>query len=118
MAKRLLSISYDESLLLTRRFLLEQAGFEVLSALGFIEAIERCDAGNQLDLIILGHSIAPKDKTRIMAHIKEHCAAPVLALLWPHQEPVPGAHTSIEATAPDTFLEIVRKILEAGYLNG
>ena len=53
-----------------------------------------------------------------MAHIKEHCAAPVLALLWPHQEPVPGAHTSIEATAPDTFLEIVRKILEAGYLNG
>jgi hypothetical protein len=73
MAKRILSISYDESLLLTRRFLLEQAGFEVLSALGFVEAT--CDAGNQLDLIILGHSTVPKDKKRIMAHIKEQCSS-------------------------------------------
>jgi DNA-binding response OmpR family regulator len=116
MAKRILSISYDESLLLTRRFLLDQAGFEVLSALGFVEAIEACDAANQLDLIILGHSIPPKDKNRIMAHIKEHCSVPVLALLWPHQDPVPGAHTSIEATAPDTFMQIVRKIVEADHL--
>jgi hypothetical protein len=40
---------------------------------------------------------------------------PVLALLWPHQDPVPGAHTSIEATAPDTFIQIVRKIVEADH---
>ena len=42
MKKRILSISYDEVLLLTRHALLEQGGFEVWSAHGFAEALEAC----------------------------------------------------------------------------
>jgi hypothetical protein len=43
--KRILSISYDEPLLVTREMMLEQAGFTVTSALGFTEAIEKCNSG-------------------------------------------------------------------------
>ena len=53
-----LSISYDATLLSTRRLLLEREGYEVLSAEGFAEALEKCD--ETLGLIIVGHSIPQK----------------------------------------------------------
>lgn len=63
MSKRILSVSYDASLLATRRMLLEQKGYEVTSALGFSEAIECCKRSG-FDLFILGHSIIKKVKWR------------------------------------------------------
>jgi hypothetical protein len=40
--KRILSISYDQALLVTRQLILEQQGYEVSSAFGFAEAMEIC----------------------------------------------------------------------------
>jgi len=114
MAKRVLSISYDQSLLLTRRFLLEQAGFQVISAEGFVEAIEKCDAeGREFDLIILGQTIPRKDKERIIAHTQERCPSLVLALLKSDESPVQGADYSVEASDPNVFLATVRRMIEA-----
>ena len=62
------------------------------------------------DLVILGHSISPKDKERIITHIKRFCDGPILALLRPNEAPVSGATQSI-GTAPDIFTDVVRAML-------
>jgi CheY-like chemotaxis protein len=111
MAKRILSISYEPALLYTRRLLLEQMGYDVISADGFTEAWEACEAKNaQFDLVILGHSVSPKDKERLVAHIKRFCDAPILALLRANESPVSGATQSV-GTAPETFIDVVRAML-------
>lgn len=111
MAKRILSISYEPALLSTRRLLLEQLGYEVISAEGFIEACEACELNDtHFDLVILGHSISPKDKAKIITHIKRSCDAPILALLRPNEAPVAGATQSI-GTAPELFMDVVRAML-------
>src|SRR6185312_12507122 len=79
MNKRILSVSYDRSLLATRQMLLEPQGYSITSALGFAEAIGECKTGS-FDLFILGHSIPVKDKRELMRMFKEHCPAPILSL--------------------------------------
>lgn len=112
MAKRILSISYDRSLLWTRQLLLEQLGYDVLSAEGFAQAWAAAeDKKNHFDLIILGHSIPPHDKQAIVSHMRDSCDCPILALLRPYETPVTEAAMSIDAGDPSGFLEAVRNIL-------
>jgi DNA-binding response OmpR family regulator len=87
---RILSISYDEALLAVRRMLLENAGFEVVTALGFTEALVQCEM-EKFDLIIIGHTIPRSDKEALVANIKLKKCGPVLSLRrpgdyqWPEQ---------------------------------
>jgi DNA-binding response OmpR family regulator len=112
MAKRILSISYDRSLLWTRQLLLEQLGYQVFSAEGFAQAWEAAENRNNcFDLIILGHSIPPNDKKAIVAHMRDSCDCPILALLRPYESPVSEAAMSIDAGDPGGFLIAVRKML-------
>ena len=59
-APSILSISYDESLLRTREWLLRASGFTVTSALGFTEAAAHC-RNSDFDLVIapIHYRIAP-----------------------------------------------------------
>ena len=112
MAKRILSISYDRSLLWTRQLLLEQLGYQVFSAEGFAQAWEATENRNhRFDLIILGHSIPPNDKKAMVAHMRDSCACPILALLRPYESPVSEVEMSIDAGDPNAFLIAVRKML-------
>jgi len=71
MAERMLCISYDVSLLRTRKMLLEDAGCEVVTAEGFALAIAVCSAeGGRLDLIILCHSIAREGSNKLISHVR------------------------------------------------
>ena len=79
MSKRILSVSYDASLLATRQMMLELRGYTVISALGFTEALEKCKASDY-DLFILGHSILKRDKQELIRAFRESCSAPILAL--------------------------------------
>jgi DNA-binding response OmpR family regulator len=111
MTKRILSISYDRSLLMTRQLMLQQMGFEVVSGEGFVAALEACEASDaEFDLAILGHSIPAKDKERIISHFRQHCDAPVLALLRPHESALDSANRSIEAE-PENLIAAVREML-------
>jgi DNA-binding response OmpR family regulator len=115
MAKRILSISYDRSLLWTRQLLLEQLGYEVLSAEGFAQAWDAIEERkNNFDLIILGHSIPPKDKSAIVQHMRDSSQAPILALLRPYESPVAEAARSIDAGDPGAFLHSVKDMLKDG----
>lgn len=111
MAKRILSISYDQSLIWTRQLMLQQLGYNVVSAEGFIAAIEACEAPDvNFDLMILGHSIPAKDKERIISHFRQRCTSPILALLRPHEGAMRNADRSIDPE-PEKLIAAVREIL-------
>ncbi len=91
-------VSPDVSLLLTRKLLLEQMGFEVVSAEGFEVACDACEAENEkFDLVVLGHSIPRQDKERIITGVRRKCRSPILALLMAHESSVRGADRSVDA---------------------
>lgn len=81
--RRILNISYNEPILRTRHAILEQAGFEVVSALGFTEGLEVCTQTQQrFDLAIFGPSLPSKDKAVLIATIRDLCGARILSLRW------------------------------------
>lgn len=65
MAIQILSVSYDQALLLTRQLMLEGQGYQVVSALGFKEAERKCKDGG-FQLMVLGHSIPFNDKQALL----------------------------------------------------
>ncbi len=109
MSKRILSVSYDVSLLATRKMLLEQRGYEVANALGFSKALQYCRDGG-FDLFVLGHSIPHDDKVALIESFHAHCPAPILSLERHGEHFVPcDFHASPDD--PVTFLEVVSNIL-------
>ena len=85
--RHILLVSYDERRLLERRMLLEQKGYKIASALGFKEAISCCSDGSGVpfDLLILGHSIPPVDKGRLIRAFRASSPAPILSLWEQHE---------------------------------
>ena len=113
MAKRILSISCDPSLLGTRLLMLHQLGYNVVSAEGFVAAIAACEAPNiNFDLLILGHTVPAKDKERIIWHFRQHRDSPILALLRPHEGAIQNADRSIDPE-PEKLIAAVREILSS-----
>lgn len=107
---RILSISYDASLLFTREAILKLAGYDVVSAEGFADAIEH--SGGHFDLIILGHSIPQKDKRAIVAALNEHgCSAPLLSLLRHGEHKIPEATRTADPQDVEGLLDTVKEML-------
>jgi DNA-binding NtrC family response regulator len=109
MPKQILSVSYDDVLLATRKMLLEQKGCSVTSALGFRDAMEHCQ-NDAFDLFILGHSIPEKDKLHLIETFRKNCSAPILSLERFGEKKVPcDFHASPDD--PEKFLKVVDDIL-------
>lgn len=109
MSKRILSVSYDLSLLETRKMLLEQKGYSVENAFGFTKSLAFCHAGG-FDLFILGHSIPHDDKLALIQSFRAHCPAPILSLERHGEHYVPcDYHASPDD--PAKFLETIDNIL-------
>jgi CheY-like chemotaxis protein len=112
MAARILSISYDSTLLRTRQQFFEQRGYVVVSAEGFTEALERC-LGGEFDVVVMGHSIPHRDKEALMRAVNESCPAPVVALLRVGEPPLDGVAESVESISPTSVLNAVARVLES-----
>src|SRR4051812_10050738 len=109
--KRILTVSYDEGLHVTRRLVLASAGFDVSSSLGPDKALEYCD-GAKFDLIIVGHSLPRAAKLKVVEGIKKTDCGPILSLRRQGDLPVPGADYSVEAAeGPEWMVKTVRDIL-------
>lgn len=83
---RILSISYDETLLFTRELLLKTEGHDVVSALGFHRGKEACLAGG-FDVFILGHSIPKDDKLDLIECFREKNPSAFVIALTRANEP-------------------------------
>src|SRR5262245_27464450 len=110
MSKRILLISYDDRLLIARRTLLEQEGYQVSSALGFKEAMGASGDGT-FDLLILGHSIPRAHQEELIRVFRAASEAPILSL-WTHSEGVTdGINYLAFSDTPDKLLTNVASIL-------
>lgn len=109
MSKRILSVSYDQALLATRKMLLEHRGYNVTSALGFSDAVEQCQ-NSHFDLFILGHSIPEKDKLNLIKTFRGNCPAPIVSLERMGEKQVScDFHASPDD--PAKFVQVVDDIL-------
>jgi DNA-binding response OmpR family regulator len=110
---KILVVSSDPVLADVRRKVLENVGFEVLTASDSTAIRVACEI-HKPRLVMLGYSLIPSEKRRVWAAVKEHCEVPVLEL---HQkggpELMPQAF-SHESMTPDDFLITVMKILSRG----
>ena len=113
-----LSVSYDESLLRTREWILKRAGFAVTSALGFTEAFTHC-GNSAFDVVIIGHSIPKSDSIALVNHIRTHNHTRILALRRQGEEPIPDIDHFIEPSlGPDALLEAVQTTLATQSSSG
>jgi DNA-binding response OmpR family regulator len=110
---RILSISYDPHLLMSRELLLRQMGHVVVSAEGFSTAFHECELPNAgFDLIVLGHSIPHADKQEIIRRCTQANSCPIVALLRANEPPVTGAAVSVESLNAQAFMAAVQNILD------
>src|SRR5690242_11852137 len=108
---RLISVSYDETLLRTRELLLKNAGYSVKSAIGFREAMEVC--AHVAELAIIGHSIPKKDKVEIIACFR--VANPkgiVIALTRAGEERLKEVDAYINPGNPEELVRAIQYILD------
>lgn len=111
--KSILSISYNESLLLTREWMLKGEGYHVTSALGLTEAVVQCRQASY-DLAIIGHSIPRPDKLVLIAEIKKNCVVPILSIDRHGEQGLPEADVWVDSIeGPEVFLSVVHKILRS-----
>ena len=107
----ILSISYDESLLNTREWMLRAEGFKVTSVYSFVEAMRHCHRGG-FDLAIMGHSIPHNDKTSLIREFRKHSLAPVLSLVRHGDTPLLEADMSLIASdGPEALILKVKAVL-------
>jgi len=107
--QRVLCVSWEPSLAITRRMLLFQAGYQVISALGAHEARSSCKG--DADLMVLGHSVPQDEKRLLIECFRQHSTAPVLSLLRPGQRKLPEATFGVEVTGPEDVIRAVLEIL-------
>ena len=56
----------------TRALILERAGHSVIPAMGEWELIDACSR-NSFDVAVIGHSVPPFEKARVLRLIRQHC---------------------------------------------
>lgn len=113
MTKHILSISYDEPLLVTRELMLKREGFDVTSAFGFAAAMEICNTRHDFDLILMGHSMPQKDKMALINALRSQCTAPLLSILKHGDSPIPQASYSVDShDGPAALVDAVKSALK------
>ena len=62
----------NPALVRTRQLLLEQAGHTVVPALDETTLITACQ-NNQFDVAVIGQTISPRSKRRVLQVVRQHC---------------------------------------------
>jgi DNA-binding response OmpR family regulator len=108
---RILSISYDETLLRTRELMLRSVGHQVTSAYGYHEALELC-AASDYELTIVGHSIPEKDKLGIIDCVRrQNPNAIVIALTRAGERRIKEVDHYVNPGDPEELLRSIGWIL-------
>lgn len=103
---RILSISYDDTLLRTRHLLLESAGHTVTSAVGYHDAVIAC--ATVAELLIIGHSIPKNDKVGIIRCFRDGL---VVALTRANEPRLKEVDTYINPGEPEELITAINVML-------
>ncbi|MGH9522870.1 MAG: hypothetical protein ACRD3E_10095 [Terriglobales bacterium] len=108
---RILSVSYDQTLLLTREWMLKAAGHDVVSAAGFHDAREAC-ARPDRGLFILGHSIPERDKLDLIACFRAaNPTARVIALTRAGERRLNEVDAYVNPGEPEELVRLIEMVL-------
>lgn len=111
---KILNIAKNESFLESRSTVLENAGYEVVSVLDLVELRRACEARQDFDLVIIGHSLPKAEKRRTMTTVRNHCGrdVPILELYHHDAGPVDEeAEDQLAAHEEPALLDKVAEIL-------
>jgi DNA-binding response OmpR family regulator len=107
---RILSISYDETLLRMRHLIFQNAGYEVVSAGGFSSGLTHAKEG-VFDALVLGHSVPYEDKQKMLQAFREFSTGTVVSLRsGAGDQLLEGADHHIESD-PESLLKLVAEIV-------
>jgi hypothetical protein len=109
---RVLSISFDETLLKTRTMMLNSQGVEVEPVLGLSAAIHACIT-EDFDLAVICNSIPDDVKECIIKQVRAMSSMLILTLRQSHKPPLTIADYDIDSEDPQEFLDCVNRILKA-----
>jgi DNA-binding response OmpR family regulator len=108
-AQRIMVVSHDPHLADVRKALLEAAGFQVFAASNMKEVQAACQKNPQL--VMIGYSLPPAEKRRVLAEVRERCTVPVLELHKSEKPSLEGDAFFHHAVRQDDFLVAVRRLL-------
>ncbi|MGH9523735.1 MAG: hypothetical protein ACRD3E_14500 [Terriglobales bacterium] len=109
---RILSISYDEALLVTRELMLRGAGHDVTSALGLHDSREACTRG-PFDLAIIGHSIPRNDKLEFISAFRQsNPVALVIALTRAGEERLSVVDAYVYPGDPESLIRTINALVD------
>jgi DNA-binding response OmpR family regulator len=114
----ILSISYDQALLLTRQLMLEAQGYQVVSALGYKDAEKKCTSDETYRLLVIGHSIPLEDKQALMELFRARARGPVVSLLRRGETLMDGADHHVSPVDPKALVEEIVKTVGGGTQDG
>jgi hypothetical protein len=106
---RILSVSRDTSLLLSRNDALAIAGFSVVSPKAPEEAPQLLTQ-QVVDAVVIGHSIVPKERTALISAIRKVRGSVLLVFVFtlPHSGPEPLADLSVDVTeGPSALVKVL-----------
>jgi DNA-binding response OmpR family regulator len=116
MAAILLNVSADEVLLDTRGKILEQEGFVVIPAMNIQQVVAACE-NHAFDAVVLGHSIPPPEKKRVIETVRDSCqpGTPVIGLYVRNPEEADGADYVVSSIGgPQNLIHLIRTIFPKG----
>lgn len=113
MAAKILSISANDALRLTRQLLLENAGYEVLSASSNLREVRAAARKlGKCDLVIIGHSLVPRVKrslAEVIRNVQPACPILELCLASPN---IQDAEFHLRGAEPEELLSTIHLILD------
>jgi len=110
--KRILVISDSETLLSTRKLILQEARFEVASACGFEQASKACGHRPRFDLLVLGHTLDLEKKTSLVLIFRQHSSSPIVSTRRSNEPLLPQTEWTVDSLAgPEALIEVVNRAL-------
>jgi len=107
---RILSLSYDQTLLRMRHLIFEKEGYEVVSAAALASGLER-SRQNDFDILVLGHTIPHEEKQKIAREFHQVSPGTIVCLKNNAGEQlVDAADYHVEAD-PEPMLKLVADIV-------
>src|SRR5947207_3006922 len=110
MPARLLSISYDRTLLQTRHLVLQDGGFDVVSVAD-MQGLTSALAQGEFDLFILGHSLPAKEKLRVFHLLQGHSQETPVLELYKFSPDLETGHSLSAQSEPEELIDAVRRSL-------
>jgi len=110
-----LQIEYSPGLLSERRAILEPLGYNVISVLGFSDALDRELLKQPIRVVVIGHGASWVDRQELIAHFREGLTGvPIVALLRKSDFGFDGADYNCPGDNPSLWIRTVAQALAGG----